>query len=231
MKRQAVFSVPVKLWAFLCVLFGISLTANGLYTAGLMLCAFVYLAFQRAWHLLLSYGVFYAILAALLYAIRYLGLHMVIFSEFHVLLFWTLSPVLLVSWDLMTTPTGEISAFLSKIRAPAPVIFGVLVLFRFFPTIRSELRDVSRSMGSRGLSEARHIVLHPLATCEYMLVPLLLRVLQAADQLSVSAVVRGAERPGRRNSYYGKPLQLQDWLMSLFWTAATIGFLLMGGVR
>lgn len=59
----------------------------------------------------------------------------------------------------------------------------------------------------------------------------LLRVLQTADQLSVSATVRGAERPGRRSSYFGEPLRMGDWLMAVFWTAAAAGFLAIGGVR
>ena len=44
----------------------------------------------------------------------------------------------------------------------------------------------------------------------YVLVPFLLRVLQLADQLSVSAVARGAERPGVRGSYYEKRIGARD---------------------
>ena len=231
MIRPAAFAVPVKLWAFVCSLVGVSLTGNGLYTVILTLCAFVYLAFQRTWRLVLSYGVFYVVLAALLYAIRHWGLRMILFSEFHVLLFWTLSPVMLTAWDLITTPPGELSAFLSRMRAPTPVILGLLVMFRFFPTLRTELRDVRLSMRNRGLTGAKITLLHPLTTCEYVLVPLLLRVLQTADQLSVSAVVRGAECPVKRNSYFGEPIRRRDGLMAICWTAVTVGFLLMGGIR
>ena len=231
MKRQDHFAIPVKLWAFVCVLVGISLTANGLYTIALMACGFLHLGLQRSWRVIRSCGVFYILLLLLLCAIRYFGLHMVIFSEFHVLMFWTLSPVFLISWDLITTPPGEISAFLSGSHVPTSVILAVLVLFRFIPTIRSEWREVGRSMRNRGLTRFKGIMCHPFSTCEYVLVPLLLRVLQMADQLAVSAVVRGIERPGRRSSYYGTPLCIRDWLMLLCWTAASTGVLLLGGVR
>lgn len=156
---------------------------------------------------------------------------MILFSEFHVLMFWTLSPVMLTAWDLITTPPGELSAFLSRMRAPTPVILGLLVMFRFFPTLRAELRDVRLSMRNRGLTESRVVLLHPLSACEYVLVPLLLRVLQTADQLSVSAVVRGAECPVKRNSYFGEPIRYRDGLMAICWAAVTVGFLLMGGIR
>lgn len=225
------FSVSVKLWAFVCSLVGVSLTGNGLYTVILTLCAFVYLALQRAWRLVFSYGIFYAVLAVLLYAIRHWGFRMVLFSEFHVLMFWTLSPVMLTAWDLIITPPGEFSAFLSRVRAPTPVILGLLVMFRFFPTIRAELRDVLLSMRNRGLTGVKTTLFHPLTTCEYVLVPLLLRVLQTADQLSVSAVVRGAECPGKRSSYYGAPVRGRDLLMAVLWLIAIVGFLLVGGVR
>lgn len=56
--RPVAFAVPVKLWAFVCSLVGVSLTGNGLYTVILTLCAFVYLALQRAWRLVFSYVAF-----------------------------------------------------------------------------------------------------------------------------------------------------------------------------
>ena len=156
---------------------------------------------------------------------------MILFSEFHVLMFWTLSPVVLTAWDLITTPPGELSAFLSRVCAPTPVILGLLVMFRFFPTLRAELRDVRLSMRNRGLAEAKITLLHPLTACEYVLVPLLLRILQTADQLSVSAVVRGAECPVKRSSYFGEPIRCRDGLMAICWAVVTVGFLLMGGIR
>ena len=67
---------------------------------------------------------------------------MPVFSEFYVLMFWNLSPIFLVSWDLITTPPGMLSAFLSRLRMPTPFILGLLVVFRFFPTMRTELKGV-----------------------------------------------------------------------------------------
>ncbi len=119
-------------------------------------------------------------------------------------MFWNLSPIFLVSWDLITTPPGMLSAFLSRLRIPTPLILGLLVVFRFFPTMRAELKGVGRSMKNRGLTAAGQLLAHPVQSMEYVLVPFLLRVLQLADQLSVSAVARGAEHPGVRGSYYEK---------------------------
>ena len=126
------FAVPVKLWALLCAIIGISLTANPILNCVLTLTGFFYLVFQKNIRFLRSCLVFYGVLAFLLYLIRFQGFHMVLFSEFYVLMFWNMFPVFLVGWDLLTTPPGELAAFLSKIRMPAPFILGLLVMFRFF---------------------------------------------------------------------------------------------------
>lgn len=114
---------------------------------------------------------------------------------------------------------------------PTPVILGLLVVFRFFPTMRSEVKSVGRSMRNRGLTAPAQLVSHPAVSCEYVLVPLLLRCLQIADQLAVSAVARGAEYPGKRGSYYGKRLGVPDYIWFGVWMAATSVFLAVGGVR
>lgn len=111
-------AVPVKLWALLWTILGISLTGNAVLTCILTAAGFLYLAVQKNWRLLGGFALFYGILALLLYLIRYHGLHMVVFSEFYVLMFWNLSPVFLVGWDLITTPPGELAAFLSVFICP-----------------------------------------------------------------------------------------------------------------
>ena len=167
------------------------------------------------------------LLALLLYGIRFCGLRMPVFSEFYVLMFWNLSPIFLVSWDLITTPPGMLSAFLSRLRMPTPFILGLLVVFRFFPTMRTELKGVGRSMKNRGLTAAGQLLAHPVQSMEYVLVPFLLRVLQLADQLSVSAVARGAERPGVRGSYYEKRIGARDHIAAAVCALVTASYLVL----
>ena len=224
-------AVPVKLWALLWTIMGISLTGNAMLTCVLTAACFLYLAVQKNWRLMGGFALFYGILALLLYLIRYHGLHMVVFSEFYVLMFWNLSPVFLVGWDLITTPPGELAAFLSRIHMPTAVILGLLVLFRFFPTMKAELKGVGRSMRNRGLTAPARLLTHPPASCEYVLVPMLLRCLQLADQLSVSAVARGAEAPGKRGSYHERKMDTLDWCQLVLWPVVTVLFLWMGGMR
>ena len=103
-------AVPVKLWALACTIIGISLTADTLLTCVLTVAGFIYLGVQRNWRFLRSMAAFYAALGILLYLIRFHDFHPAVFSEFYVLMFWNLTPVFLVSWDLITTPPGELAA-------------------------------------------------------------------------------------------------------------------------
>ena len=227
MRADASFAVPVKLWALLCVFAGVTIGGNVLLTCILTGGALLYLVLQRNFRLAASYGCFYLLLALLLYGIRFHGLRMPVFSEFYVLMFWNLSPVFLVSWDLITTPPGMLSAFLSRLRMPTPFILGLLVVFRFFPTMRTELKGVGRSMKNRGRTAAGQLLAHPVQSMEYVLVPFLLRVLQLADQLSVSAVARGAERPGVRGSYYEKRAGTRDHIAAAVCAIVTASYLVL----
>ena len=154
------FAVPVKLWASGCAIVGISMTSNTVLTCILALTGFLYLSVQHNWRALKSFGVFYIAMAVLLYLIRYQGLHMVVFSEFYVLMFWNLFAVFIVGWDLITTPPGELSAFMSRIHMPTAGILGLLVMFRFFPTMKAELKSVWLSMRNRGLAAPCQLLLY-----------------------------------------------------------------------
>lgn len=229
--RKISFSVITKIWCFLCVLIAISLGKDIIRSSVLTVAAFLHLAVQGKWKIVFNYGIFYILLGILMCGIQCYGLHMWIFSEFYVLMFWNLSPVVLMSWDLITAPPGEISAFLSRIHTPTPIILGVLVIFRFFPTMKSELRSVGLSMKNRNLTGIGKILGSPAMSCEYVLIPLLVRILMIADQLSVSAVARGGENPGIRSSYYERKVGRLEVFIIIFWTLLTFVYLWFGGLK
>lgn len=214
----------------MCVLLCSSLAANLTMLFLPTLLSLAYVAAQGRMRLAASFAVSYAVLALLLYLIRFHGLHMVLFSEFHVLLLWSMSCAIVVGWDLVTTPPGELSAFLSRVHTPVAGILGVLVVFRFFPTMGAELSNIVQSMRNRALTSPLRMLAHPATSCEYVLVPLMLRCLQIADQLTVSAVARGAERDGTRGSYYGRAFGVGDMVWLIVWVVGTIAFLAMFGV-
>lgn len=229
--KKISFAIITKIWGFICVLIAISLGKDVILSFILTFAAFLYLIIQRKWKIVFNYGIFYIFLGILLYAIRCYGLHMLIFSEFYVLMLWNLSPAFLMSWDLVTTPPGKISAFLSSIHLPTSVILGFLVVFRFFPTVKSELRNVYLSMKNRNLTGIKQILNAPARTFEYVLIPILVKILMIADQLSISAITRGGESPGIRSSYYESRIEITDILVMIAWTASVAVYLWIGGIK
>lgn len=240
---KTVLGVWVKLWVLLCAAAGVTLTRNAMDIYKLAVLALIYIAFQKKWRIFFAFAGMELLLCLLLYLIRFYGWHMVIFSEFYVLLFYQLMPVFIVSWDLIKTPPGLICAAMSRIHMPSQAVLGILVTFRFFPAMKAELKGVGQSMKNRGLIGLARICSHPAATCEYILVPMLLRCLQLSDQLSISALVRGIEAPGRRGSYYERQAdtagnsEIVKWIKgyaaaigwSVIWTAGSILFIWSGG--
>ena len=94
-------AILVKAWAVLCAIVGVYLVSEALLTWMLVVMAFCQLFIQCRIRLALSFGVFYLLLVLLLYLIRFHGMHMVVFSEFHVLMFFNLMPVFITAWDLI----------------------------------------------------------------------------------------------------------------------------------
>lgn len=220
-------NIKVKLLALLCSIMTVYLIKDKLSIIYLTLLAFLYLGVQKKWKCIMSAGSFFLFIGILLVLIRFYSIRIIIFPEFYILFFWTLYPVFLVSWDLITTPPGEISAFLSKVHIPKIIILGVLVIFRFFPTVKSELKNVGQSMKNRNLLGFKKVFVHPVVTCEYVLVPMLLKCIQAADQLSISAIVRGAESPNIRGSYYYRKINYVDYIWMFIWIISSV--ILVGG--
>ncbi len=227
--RKSDFAVSTKLLSFVAVLISSFFISNYIYSGVLSLVGFLYLLTQKKYKLITSFGIFYVVILILLIGIRFYSLKTIILPEFYVLLFWSLCPIMIVSWDLITTPPGEISAFLSSIKTPIFLILGVLVVFRFFPTMKSEMKRISQSMKNRGILEWAQILRHPVYTFEYALVPLLIRFVQIADQLSTSAITRGALSRNKRESFYQSRMRGSDYLWICIWLLTLVASICMKG--
>lgn len=75
----------------------------------------------------------------------------------------------------------------------------LVVMFRYIPTLRIEYRQIRSTMDIRGISDTLwKRVSHPLATIEYILIPLLMRCLKVTDELAASGTTRGLELECKR---------------------------------
>ncbi len=83
---------------------------------------------------------------------------------------------------------------LQRMRLPQAVTIPLVVMFRYIPTLRIEYRQIRSTMDIRGISDTVwKRVSHPLATIEYILIPLLMRCLKVTDELAASGTTRGLE--------------------------------------
>lgn len=134
-------------------------------------------------------------------------------------------PVLMLgSWLVRTTKINDLIASLEKMKLPASVIIPLAVTLRFMPTIKAEFRYIKNTMKMRGISiSLSAVVKRPLLTTEYAMVPLLMRSIKVADELSASALTRGLGSHKNRTSYRNVRLNKYDACWALGFTVFTAG--------
>ncbi len=117
-------------------------------------------------------------------------------------------------------PSGKLIAVFQKSSLPQSVILILIVIFRFMPTISGEFRAIREAMKVRGFTVSfKRVLLHPLMTMEYAVVPLIFRSIKIGDELAAASIVRGIENPNKKYSYYSTKLGRFDvgvLLISLF---------------
>ena len=154
--------------------------------------------------------VFYAALWGACLALAYGKMTVIVFSPVHFYAAIKTYPIMVAFFAVALSPPGLISAALAKARIPKRLIVGVLVLLRFFPTVRSSFRRLSESCKRRGVLSAGNVARSPVQALEHALVPLMFSLVDSSDRLSSSAIARAAEAPTRRTSYYRSPFGVAD---------------------
>ena len=150
----------------------------------------------------------------------------VIMSVFGVTLLKLVPIVMMGLWILRTTYMDDLMVALQRMRLPQAVTIPLVVMFRYIPTLRIEYRQIRSTMDIRGISDTLwKRVAHPLASMEYILIPLLMRCLKVTDELAASGTTRGLELECRR--YALRPIRFA-WpeivvsLLGIFFLAALL---------
>ena len=124
---------------------------------------------------------------------------------------------------ILEIPSGKVTEALRKLPIPNEILLTVIVVLRFIPTMISEFSDVSTAMRTRGfLRSPFYVLLRPLRTIEYLIVPMVFRSLKIADELAASCIVRGIESPYKKNSYYLNKVRILDIFILLVFLITTI---------
>ncbi|MHA2618438.1 energy-coupling factor transporter transmembrane component T family protein [Streptococcus agalactiae] len=111
-------------------------------------------------------------------------------------------------------PSGKLIAVFQKSSIPQSILLILVVIIRFVPTISGEIKTIKEAMKVRGFMGSKiNVVLHPLRTMEYIVVPLIFRSIKVGDELAAAAIVRGIENPGKKQSYYETKLSKTDYVI------------------
>lgn len=195
----------------------------------LSLSSIAYVLAARERRIALGMLAFLAVLGPLYVAYTCWGVAPIIISPIHVYQMWHLFPTTAAACVLFMTPPGMISAALVRARCPRKVILGALVFLRFFPTFAASWHLLRDALRKRGLTAWRQMLSNPLDSYEYVMVPVLMSLVDSADQLSASAVTRAAEAPMARSSYYQRPAGALDLACAALALVACVGAIVANG--
>lgn len=132
-------------------------------------------------------------------------------------------PIMMIGrWILRTTCMDDLMVSLERAKMPQSVTIPMVVMFRYIPTLGIEYRMIRNTMQIRGIGDTfLKKLLHPLATIEYILIPLLMRCLKVTDELAASGTTRGLERVNKRYALHVIRFGIKEYTV----TAATVLFL------
>ncbi len=117
------------------------------------------------------------------------------------------------NWMATKLRISDFVAALQNMHFPKGVIITLAVVFRYLPTVSDEFRSIKNTMKLRGIGlNFKNIILHPIQTGEYAIVPLIIRSMKIADELAASAMTRGLDLETKRTSYRKIRLRVKDFM-------------------
>ena len=198
---SALLDPRCKILLLVCIGFVSYFLAGEVVSLALMLVYGLFIAVGNGGKWALKMIVVYIIVAYLNALLRYVQVPVlsVIMSVFGVTLLKLIPIVMMGLWILRTTYMDDLMVALQRMRLPQAVTIPLVVMFRYIPTLRIEYRQIRSTMDIRGISDTLwKRVSHPLATIEYILIPLLMRCLKVTDELAASGTTRGLELECKR---------------------------------
>ncbi|MBP3710090.1 MAG: energy-coupling factor transporter transmembrane protein EcfT [Treponema sp.] len=118
-----------------------------------------------------------------------------------------------------TVPLPQLLTAMQVMRFPDAILIPFAVALRFFPTIKQEQKALSESLKIRKVPVSIwQFFIHPIRSSEYLIVPILMRSLKTADELSASALVRGIESSHHKTILYPLAFKRVDYIIAALTT-------------
>ena len=132
------------------------------------------------------------------------------------------------AYAFSTTTVGELTSALRRMHVPESVIIPSAVVVRFFPTVQEDYHQIRNAMALRGIAEGKGaLLLHPMQSLEYILMPLLMNGNNVAQDLSVAALTKGIGLPGTHTCMTELHLTVWDFIYPAL---CTLPLLWKGGI-
>ena len=216
---SALLDPRCKILLLVCIGFVSYFLAGEVVSLVLMLVYGLFIALGNGGKWAVKMIVTYIIVAYLNALLRYVQVPVlsVIMSVFGVTVLKLIPIVMMGLWILRTTYMDDLMVALQRMRLPQAVTIPLVVMFRYISTM--DIRGISDTLWKR--------VSHPLATIEYILIPLLMRCLKVTDELAASGTTRGLELECKR--YALRPIRFAwpEIIVSLLGILFLAGLLLI----
>ena len=145
--------------------------------------------------------------------------------HYFILCFMTIS---FAAFNLIrTSEISEILTSLHNMKIPYYINIPLAVILRFFPSIKQDIIFISQGIKTRGIDVSiKGVLRHPFKMYEMMVIPILMRMLSSATELSASVETRGLGISCKKTSYTEVRFRAFDALllvvMVTFYTAIII---------
>lgn len=211
-----------KIFALIAACIATALCRDAFWGSALFACTLAFAAAtgrpRLAAKFLVAYAAILGFVALVMYASPEIGARVaLIFQSLRAAFPAFLMAALLVT----TTKTGDLVAALYAFHLPRSLVIPLAVGIRFFPTFAEEFRSVRDAARLQGLHlSPAGVATHPVAMCESLLVPTMLRSAKIAEELAAAAVARGIEKPGSRTSFNPLTFSKADIVLLIAFCAA-----------
>ncbi|MFV0362439.1 MAG: energy-coupling factor transporter transmembrane component T [Suipraeoptans sp.] len=134
--------------------------------------------------------------------------------------------VMLGNYLISTTHASEFLAALNRMHLPKGLTIALAITLRYFPTMGEEWRSIQAAMAMRGIGGGiGGFILHPIATMEYIYVPMLVSASKISDEITQAAITRGIESENKRSCVTQIRITVADVFMLFLYTALVVALI------
>lgn len=193
----------------------------------LLLICNIYLLTAKAYRECILYTVIYIFVACLMFYIHYIP------NETAALMIVSLSyfvqkfsiAMMMIAFLKKKTSMPYIISAMQTMKFPNVIAIPLIVIFRYMPTLREDYGYLKDSLKIRGVrTSGIRLLVHPIRSLEFIIVPLLFRSVRVAEELSTSVLLRGIENYKNRTNMYPLKFTRIDFIYALF-TVIAVGTL------